>query len=491
MRAAIAAGVLLSGCAAPVGSVCGTDAGSSARARTWSDPVEVLDRYDGPSFSELGDLEVVGNAVWFCTSVQGLQVYDATSPGALRKLDDIAPTDGSQSFPRCQHLSVADDGRVYVTNRTNSISRASFIAVIDGSDPTNLRELGSIVTDDNVEGSTVAGDRLWVAAHDGGLIAFARGEGAELTELGRLTDLSNPWTVRVDGPVAYVADGAGGLAVVDASDPAAMSVIARLDVGGAVKDLELDGDRLWLAAGTAGVAVVDVSTPSAPVLLDQADTPGSTLAVARGDGFVVGSDWNDLRVFDSTDPDRLVPLGREPVTLRSGKPSRTLGVAASGTAIFSGNWTELVSYRFHPDGAAPDAVFSPRSLTLPLDDAPRGLLRLSNDGTEPLSIEGWATNIDGLAAAELDDLTELAAGEEQTVVVSYDGARDQFDGWAALLSDDPDQPRACVDVRLGGQGVVVGETASPYVFAGALGGDSIALESLRGQVVLLAYFATF
>ncbi|MCP4871791.1 MAG: hypothetical protein GY898_24050 [Proteobacteria bacterium] len=130
-----AAAVALIGCSKEPGSTCGTDPQMASRAAAWTDPAVVLDRYDGPSFSELGDLEVDGDRVWYCSGVRGLNVWDASDPADLQFLDAIALSDGSQQYPRCQHLAIAADGRVYASNRGDAISPTSFVAVVDGSDP--------------------------------------------------------------------------------------------------------------------------------------------------------------------------------------------------------------------------------------------------------------------------------------------------------------------------------------------------------------------
>ncbi len=484
---------LAAGCEEP-GSACADDLGELGRAAAWDDPVTVLDRYDGPSFSELADLEVAGDTLWFCTSVIGLQAYDISDPARLRKLDDLAPSGGNQTYPRCQHLSVAEDGRVYATNRSNSISRQSFVAVVDGRDPENLVELGALNTPDNVEGSAVVGDLLFVAAHEDGLIAYRRGEGAQLTELGRLQDgLSNAWTVRVRDGLAYVADGGGGISVVDVSDPAAMSHITSLELGGAVKDLELDGDRLWVAAGAAGLAVVDLAEPRAPALIELENTPGSALGVASGGDAVYVADWNDVRVFDVSDRSDARLVGQEPLHVASGDSSRTLGIAAKGETVFSGNWTELVAYRHHPGVSAPDLTVSPQRIALPDPDElgeARASAVLRNVGARALTISDLAADRSSLSFENLEPGT-LEPGEERTVtVLNESSSTAALDGWLAILSDDPDEPRKCLPVQGNNSGRTVGDSAPAASFVDLEGGEH-RLEDLEGSPVFLAYFATF
>jgi len=477
-----------------VSSACGT--GKSEPISAFADPVTLLDRYDGPSFSELLDVEVDGDRVWFCSGVQGLNVYNAANPSALIFLDRIAPSDGSSQFPRCQHLAIEPGGaRVYATNRSSTISRESFIAVIDASSPVALSELGSLVVDDNVEGVTVHGELLLAAVHTH-LVIYERGAGASLTELSRIEGVGNAWTARADGDLVYVADADGGLVVVDIADPAAPSVVGRLDVPGSVKDLELAGDRAVLAAGGAGIALVSLADPRAPVLVEMEGTPGSALGVALGNaGAVYVSDWNDLRVFDGLDALDLRPLGSEPLPQGGGSESRSLGIAARGEILFSGNWTELVSYEFRRERSAPDLNVAPRMALLPAvpdGDTARLLLEIRNAGTEPLRLEAVEFGDSSLSIEDFPAGDSLDPGESDRFVLSLaPGEGAPLSSWINFVTDDPDEGRKCVPVEANQEGVGLGEAAVDATYLGIDGGALRLSELTESGPVLLAYFATF
>ncbi len=488
--------MLVAGCsqAVEVESACGTVTAAD-RDTPWSDPIELLDRYDGPSFSELGEVKVHGDHVFFCTSVIGLNAYHALDPRNLVEADRLSFTLGSSSFPRCDHLAVDEaTSTVYVTSLATTIQPQSFIGIVDGSNPNDLTELAALPVDDEVEGVAVAGDLLLVAAHEGGLMVWRRGDGADIELLGRTEGIANAWDVAPGpGDLAYVVDPAGSLHTVDLADPEAPTVLHALALPGAPKDFAADlaSDRLFVAAGSGGVLEISLADTRAPTLGAVGDTPGSVVAVAyspREDAVAV-ADWSSVRVFEA---DGLVHRGHEPLPSGSGNHSRTLGVAFDGDVVFSGNWTELASYRFHADVSAPDAEVSPSIVLLPDTgggEETQDFVRLFNRGTEPLEVRGAAV---GNSVLDFDlEPGTLAAGDSVVSRLGFAPASGAaLASWIDLLTDDPDQPRQCVPVRANQTGTSVGDVVDDVSFL-TLENETFRLSDLRGGPVLLAYFATF
>jgi len=238
--------------------------------------------------------------------------------------------------------------------------------------------------------------------------------------------------------------------------------------------------------------VVDAASNT---LITTLDTPGSALGVARGravDAIYV-SDWNDIRVYDVSDRQAPVLVGHEPVRLSADQDSRTLGIGAGrGDVFFSGNWTNLSSYRYHARRAAPDLDLSPGQLFLPRTEggeSTSALLTLTNSGGEALKLLGWTTHGRDLEV----DLTAvtLPSGESQTLGVTFAPRRSHpLDGWINLKSNDADEPNKCIPVMANQGGLGVGDKIPDVTFLGLEGG-SFNTRDLKGEVVLLAYFATF
>jgi len=471
-------------------------AAATARAEgpgdsTRGDAIVELGRYEGPAFAELLEVRAWGDRVVFCSGVQGLNVYDASDPTAMTRLDRTGFSRGNKIMPRCQHVVVDEAGeRLYVSHHGDILQRRAFLAVVDASNPRRLAEIGMLERDESVEGLAIAGDLLLVAAHGAGLLVFRRGEGGELTELGRLDGLGNAWSVAARGELAYVTDNRGGLVVVDLSQPGAPRAGARLDLPGSPRDVELAGERAFVALGSAGIAAVSLADPRAPVLDGVLDTAGTAVDLAVDGDQLLVADWTAVRAVDvGGGPMR--PVAREPLAGEPGLDIRTLGIAVAGDTAFSAGWRGLIAYRLHPGKTAPDLVSSPPDVHLAaaVEDGPiEGYATLTNEGQEPLILQGFRA----APALMVDPLPDrLAPGESTALRIELAGGqRRAFTGSVTLLSDDPDQPELTLRIRAGGAGHGVGDAFPDVAFLDRSGSPVRPVQDGDGPV-LLAYFATF
>lgn len=451
------------------------------------DPIWLLDRYDGPSFSELLEVEVMGEHVAFCSGVLGLNVYDASNPSRLRLASRVTPSLANARYPRCQRLAVdVERSWIAVAAHSDEIQPVPWLALVDASDPDDAREVAVTLPGVEVEGLAFAGERLYVAAHEDGVVVYDVGPDS-IVEAERFSGLTNAWTVVPLAEHLVVADGQGGVAVLELSDG---TEVARIELPGPAKDLALDGDRLYVALGVGGVAAIDVTEPQSPSLIEVAETPGSAVAVATGAGALYVADWNDLRVFDATGPN-LEVVGKEPLALSGTTESRSLGIAARGEFIFSSNWTELVAYEYRPGVFAGDLGVGPRPLDLPSADAGEttvAVLRLTNEGNAPLALDA----IDASRNLEVQEIPDaLEPGEEAWLEVSWQSDGQPWSGSLTVRSDDPDQDALRVDVRANTRGLAVGDSLpDDWVFS-TLTGAQFDLAAQRSGLQLLAYFSTF
>ena len=435
-------------------------------------------------------------------------VIDARDPERMTYLaEDLRHTiPGDDRRPGCIHL--AWDGDVVYTVHRGNIDNPAFLSGWrlrpDPADPRRLDPQQLPVLQEpgvSYEGIDAAGGYIYVAQRQDGLGIY-RHEEQGFTRIGSASGLSNAWGVRVRGSTAFVSDGLAGLAVVDVTDPGGATLLGRVETGGQARGVALAGDFAYVAAGSAGLVVVDISNPADPRVVGRAPTPGSAIRVDYSAGRVYVAAWNDARAYDVSEPTaprfigatRLTREIRGPDDERRLVTSRTLGVAARDDVMFVGNWHVIYSYRVHPERVAPNLLL-PEEINL-LDFgpvAPGGSanvpLQVVNQGTAPLTVSEVSTD-SPLFTVEPRRL-QLEPGEAATLSVTYTAAAPRQEAATLrITSDDPDHPLR-TGYLVGNQpGLGVGKPLPETTLTLVDGGEWSSSEA-KGQVILLAYFATF
>jgi len=436
-------------------------------------------------------------------------VIDASRPEELVYLAEGLrhSIPGDARRPGCIHL--AWDGDVVYTVHRGNIDNPAFLSGWElRPDPANPRKLAPVqlpvLQEPGVsyEGIDTANGYIYVALRQDGLGVYDRDAEGGFRRVGTAPGLTNAWGVRVRGTTAFVSDGTEGLVVVDVADPRNPSVIGRVATGGQARGLALDGETMYVAAGSGGLVVVDLSDVTAPRVVSRTGMPGSAIRVDSAGGHVFVAAWNDARVYDVSRPatPRFVgavrltrdigfdEAGRAPVT------SRTLGVAAAGDVMFVGNWHVIHSYQIHPERAAPNILlpeeinlvdFGPvepgKSMTLPL--------RVTNQGTAPLTLTDVSTDNPAFTA-DPRQMT-IAPAETAALSIAY-AASDTLtaDSLLHIRSDDPASPLRTGYLVANRDGLGVGKPL-PQTTVTLVDGGQWSSSAAKGQVILLAYFATF
>lgn len=495
-----------------LGLALGCSAEPSIEPASYEPPLERLQQLVGENLHLHTD-EVryrAGDAKLFhCSYTFG--VIDARDPARMvylaQELRHAIP--GDTRTPGCIHL--AWDGDVVYTVHRGNVDNPPFLSGWDlRPDPADPHALDPVQLpvlqepDVSYEGIDTANGLIYVAQRQRGLGIYRRDARAGFVRIGTASDLDNAWGVRVRGTTAFVSDGLAGLAILDVADPARPALLGRVLTGGQARGLALDGDIAYVAAGSAGLAVVDVSRLDAPRVLGRAETPGSAIRVDYSAGRAFVAAWNDARVYDVSAPAAPRFLGAVRMTRELGGPdesdgrpqvtSRTLGVAARGDIMFVGNWHLIYSYRVHPDRTAPGLVlpeeinlvdFGPvapgSSATLPI--------QIANQGTAPLTVFDTATDNPNFTVEPAR--VRIMPGEAATLSVIYTASDgDMETGLLYVRSDDPDNAERRGYLVGNQPGLGVGKPLPETTMTLVEGGEWTSSEA-KGQVVLLAYFATF
>jgi hypothetical protein len=440
-------------------------------------------------------------------------VVDATNPAQMdylaQNLRHTIPDD--ERTPGCIHL--AYDGDIVYTTHRGNIRNPAFLTTWDVSqvDPEDDEAIipvqGPVLQEPGVryEGVDVGEDGVvFVAISEDGLGVYRRDpETSEIERMGELGDIGSTWGLRVQGDTAYLTDLDGNLVVVDVADPESPQLLGTVETGGVARGLAVEGDYAYVAAGSVGLVVVDVSDPAKPEVVSTTDTPGTAIRVNVSDGHAFVADWNDARVYDVSNPAEPAFVGAVRLTTDvvypddDGRPpvtARTLGIAADGNNVFVGNWWVLYSYRLYPDRVAP-SVLLPEDVSLvdlgPVEEGEEQTVRIpvANQGTAPLTLfHNWTTNE---AFTVSPRQVRIEPGDEAELTVSYAGTGTERDtSLLNIWTDDPGQPVRSAFLVANQPGLGMGKEL-PETRAVLLDGTEWSSSQAEGDVLLLAYFATF
>jgi hypothetical protein len=149
----------------------------------------------------------------------------------------------------------------------------------------------------------VAGDHVFVADHDAGLLVFDISDLGSPVLVGSYNTPGYSYGVFVAGDHAFVADYGSGLQVIDISDPSSPTLAGSYNTPGISYDVYISGDHAFIADQSSGLTVVDISNPASPTMAGTYDTPGSARGLCvSGNYAFVGDLTYGLQVIDISDP---------------------------------------------------------------------------------------------------------------------------------------------------------------------------------------------
>ena len=460
------------------------------------DPLTYLGRADSPSFIEILDVVQAHPIVYSCTSVQGLNIWNADNGNLLAGAISPPGLAGGNNgnLPHCQHVGLdAPNQRIVITNRGDEIQPQPFIHLFDVSDPSTPLPLGGWTGPESIEGVVLDGNRIYAAAHGAGVMVMNIDASNAITEVARFTDAeSDAWQVLKHGDYLLVAEGARGLRVYDiTSDQPAL--VASVPIDGSAKDVVVAGNVAYVAASSRIVSI-NITNPAAPTILDEVQTAGTAVALAIGRNHtLLVAEWEKLRGYDISNPyDMRRELSEVMPTNADHSRILTLDAAPDAGRVYAGEWSGMHGYNQAECGIGPDIETTPDHLsfpTLPAGESEQRTLTVGNYGNRPLNIDSIITNsptltFDGAAVT-------INPGATLDLAVTFTPT-DSMPIQAGLRfsSDDLDQSPFDLGVSANVVGVNVGDPLPSFSLMDTEG-NSYNTAQLKGNVVLLAYFATF
>lgn len=226
----------------------------------------------------------------------GLIVIDATDPTKPKPL-------GSYGSPTCSESVELSGSLAFLAHGDEGLE------IIDIARPHRPTVVNHHDAAGKARSVQKAGDHLYVANGYGGLRILAPAASGGLREVSR-TPTYRAMDVAVSDGFAYLAEDSAGLRVVDVSEPERPQQLARLDTPGEAYGITVVNEIAYVADGGSGLRVLDVSTPRNPTLLGRFDTAGFAHAVRVQDARAYIADGKaGLRIVDVRESGAIKPLG--------------------------------------------------------------------------------------------------------------------------------------------------------------------------------------
>ena len=243
-------------------------------------------------------MHLEGSTLYIANGQAGLTIFDISNPVAPDLLASVdTPGDAWDVAIASQYAWIADGpGGVHV---------------VDIGDLENPRRMATW-RGAEVYGATLADGRAYLASgfYDGLEILDATDPTAPRS-LGSLNTPGRAYGIALSGERAYLADGFEGLTVCDISDPAAPALVYSDDTPGYAHELTIRGSTLYVADGESGLRLYDITQGNHPQFITHYDPPGDVRAVTVDDTFawLIGGVTDGVMAVDITNPIPMEQIG--------------------------------------------------------------------------------------------------------------------------------------------------------------------------------------
>jgi hypothetical protein len=418
------------------------------------------------NYAHLMDIEVTATKAY--TSVgfpQGIETYDISNPYNPFRISTNSP-----SSWRSRHYG----------NTLFSFCRDSGLRIYDISGSTS--QIGSLSSGGSnifFEGGALAGEILYVATHQNGIVAVNVSNLGSPYSVGTHSLTNNAcWNAETDGNFLYIANGRFGLTVVSLGG--GFTEIASLDLPGLANDIVLDGIVAVLALGPSGIATVDVSDPSNPALMDTAPSMGCAWGMGIEDHQVIVGSWRVMELYDVSDPYNIQLAGWENTPVWA--MGADIDPAGSDEIIAVADWRGMKTYRIGVE-AVPDIDVHPLRVDFgTTSTGTDSVVVVRNSGGGTLNVTSISTP--GGIDVQPSSFT-LNSGDSIEVTITLTGASAY--GSINYNSNDPDEPGFTQNVYANNSSFPqVGSMAPDFTLQGT-DYNWYTLSDLTGNVIFLEF----
>jgi 5-hydroxyisourate hydrolase-like protein (transthyretin family) len=271
-------------------------------------------------------VDVNGNYAYVAAGASGLQVVDVTDRSNPRIV-------GSLALPGNANAVKVTNGRAFLA------AGSAGLAIVDITNPVKPSLISVADTPGDATGLRLSGTLAFVADGPAGLQIIETKVQASPVILGSVPIPGTSKAVDVSGTLAIVAAGANGIRVVNVSDPTRPSIVGAVPFSNEALDVAVRGTTAFVADYTGSLQIVDVSTPSAPFVeastLNTPDLSGFLTGIAVSGSFAFGADVkfvNGVPITDITVPSQ--PIPRAILDFKSFRDDNGTGIAVDGQYVY-------------------------------------------------------------------------------------------------------------------------------------------------------------
>lgn len=199
------------------------------------------------------DVALVGRYAYVADGAAGLRVVDVAEPAFAEEVGHLTLADA-------QHV-VGGEGIVLVAGKDGLLS------VVDVTAPLAARVVGHWQAPAPIAEMALAGQTLFVADGEAGLIALDLSAMTDPQEIGRYDTPGSAQGLALSTIFVFVADGDGGLLVLDLTNPTAPRLVSHLPTAApahSVVRIEATG-YLYAGLGSGGLLAIDALNPEDPL----------------------------------------------------------------------------------------------------------------------------------------------------------------------------------------------------------------------------------
>lgn len=260
-----------------------------------------------PVIADAGCIGVTGRAcvrleggnAFLSNTNQGLTIFEMSESGKPKMI-------GCMETKGCVLDMDFANGFAYVVDDQEGL------LVIDVSNPERCATVGKYHKyGGGIKSFKIFGQYALAAVSGQGLRVFDISTPAAPQEISRMDAPAQVQSLAVVDRFAYLANFNGGLHVFDLQNPARPVETAFIDLPGRPRGLGVSGSHLFINTSERRMHIMDIASPGSPQMVSFIDIGRSPVAAIAGDRAYIASLDDGFLVFDISDPERIVEVGKK------------------------------------------------------------------------------------------------------------------------------------------------------------------------------------